>query len=788
MTLHTSPLELLTSHTGVAVPAPEKPILNIDKARQRVRADREEFRSELDEFFGTVQRVNEERSDIEALTQVQVDAALARGERSFDNIQKQQRLPGAVSSFLSLFNKTYDFDFQKTNLERSYFDLSAADIRLKQADRQRQLFLSGAKTRVETAAQFYGLSQEGLVDQRNALRFGYEIQGDVRKDLLDFVTDQSDATITKWMQNPASLPVKLQGKFGLVQLESYRRISNKLNVKTVEQTNALQAFQIRKTLAQEYMDQFTSVAQLKNAARNPDDLPPYVKPGNLLDEAARQEEISATLTSARLANEAKEFTLFNVLRVQALSNMNITELEDFLSRIEQAGGILELQGVPYRTQELINTIRDRKIQERELIATQNQNLLITTKIAQDESDIATIIRQFDSLNNGIRPRTVTSLFANYSNIRADLQPIIDNPDANSDEQLVAQTQLKQAVAETLVALNDYTDKVLKEQFTDLSRPGATEWLENDGNVRQPSNAMAFYLDGANDRSLDHDLYLGAGNRALVAALVDIQSTEDLGFSSGPNNTIIIPQDASDNVMALIDEAVIKGNVREETIRIQWKELFIQSIAQVTAQIDAPPGAPGGPGSAKARVSSLFRDVINIETRQLSQRYTGYNEETEQEEFNSGLLLSDLANINIEAQELGIIGADASVYDIIFRQQIQLVPTILSHYRANPTAASFKTIVFGPNDQSATKGLYDSIRIAIATMPKLVSQERQRRKDEAARLVAMAQMSKTRSEAYDSLFSTTKPPRTEPRTEPIGNRQLEIRRVQELMAAELPERK
>ncbi len=766
MALHGSPLELLKPNPVPAIAAPvEEVVSNVDKARQRVQADRRKLRTNLDVFFDTFQGANQQRSDIEALTKVQVDGALTRGEEAFSNLQKSSRLPDFVTGFLGLIDKTYDEDFQRARLESSYFELSSADIRLQQAERQRKAVLSSAKVGVETAAQFYGLSQEGLMDKENALRFGFEIQGEVRKDLLDFVTDQPDATIKKWMQNPASMPPKLQGKDGLVLLENFRRTAKALNVKSLERSNALQAFNIRREQADQYMDQFTTIAQLLNAARDPDNLPPFVDPNDLLDEAARRTEVTQKLKAADMSNKANERVLFNLFRIDALDSMRTSEIEDLLSRAGKAGGAVTIGNVKYQSFQISTYLTDRrKIKDREKTAIILQNLQITTSIAQDESEIADLAQDHTSINDGITPRRVKSLFANYRNIREDLQFIIDNPNANRDDQLEAQKQLKQAATETLVGLNAYTKEVGDTQYTDMSRPAYFEFMENDGNVRNSTNAMALYIDGVGEFNLDGDPMLSAVNRVLAAAIVDDLNTEVLGFGTGPGNTILLPKDATDHAMSLINQAVLVSGAREVAIRSQYKELLIQAIADITRQADAPPpGQLSGVGAAKARVSALFQDVINIETMQLSQRYTGTNEETGKEEFNSGLLLSDLANINIEAQEMGIIGADASLYEMIFRRQIQLVPSVLNHYRANPTAASLKTIMFGGNDQSALAGIYDNIRIALGTMPKLVAMERRRRKDEAARLVAMAEMSETRSKTFESLFSTQKPPGMEPRS-------------------------
>lgn len=637
------------------------------------------------------------------------DAAIAKGRGAYKNLQDLGRWPTGVANFIGMFDPDFSAKRQQAILGESELDLQSTAIKTRQAVSTHDIAIQSAG-RVSTAAkEFYQFSRQGFLDAASFAQLGFAVKAGIREEMVNKLTDASDADLKKW---GAKTPPDLMGHEGLIDLEVYRRRLQDANLNSVQMSNAMQQAKLQEVAAQQFVDQFNSTSEAEQALKA-GDLPPNVAPGMVQRKIAEAKGVSINLEAAAEALKVGKAQNAEYFKGLAFAGMQSSDISALIETAKASGqSFVETKdGLKLSVAELKVALSKRQAFDREQETLQAD---IYTTLAETESNRLSALSMADKMQSFLNP---------------------DNPDAPLPEEYQAEIQKAlgtEAIAERLGTVGaaqlsaqtweatakrfrEMQEEVVKGQVIKDNQPAVREWFNTGGRINTATNAaVLLWNEAPNTAAMGNTRTLKEGWALLGPKLQEITTGKSLGVQTNADGSFTLTGVNEDEAASLINRAVNESGFREVTRGNQFQFVLHTTAGQLASQ--KIPQIP----HQKTPLAEIFSQIVNPETGTFSRSFMQTDPETGASQFDMGMFHQQLARLEVQAHENGVIPPDQSLIQVLYSKMFDNLGIVAQDFN-NPTAAALNKIVYNNNP---SQDVADYIRqMAMSTQQEQINQQR-----------------------------------------------------------------
>ncbi len=556
----------------------------------------------------------------------------------------------------------------------------------------------------ETALEKIGDNQQFLLDQLEFTEKGFAAEEsfarlqisksnlgiaqaeEVRKATVDKIKGADTEQLLDWLQNPENAPADLKNKRGLISMHLNDVLGKELNL--TETRQRVNAGETRTQLDGMPFDQLEQIINQQST------LPPGLELGQVEQEHTRRLENRISLRSAAAAAQTGDIELEQLMKENVKTSMSAQEFNDAITAVSDSeDGLLEINGVTFSAQELIDGAANRQIAEDE------RNTALTTDLVQNAGSDALVLaaqQQAVGLQSILQPGVPVDAEQPYAGLGAQFQAelvakerqyevakAVDNPSAA----VVAARELNEVIQSIKKGVIDAAPK--------KAQGGYTEFVDT-GKIRNVANASSVLMANAsNPNAYMHQDVMSGPWSAFSTVLNEIRDQSQVSFTADDNGDLVFPTGKKIDDNVAIQQALEQSDFAAAyTVGMQQK-LVIDAVSSFVSLDESN--------------KEIWGDIYDPIMGEINQ-FAYENRGTPDEAFSLGRLSELLASKTIALREKGRIGEGQTLSGILLeKMKSMIVPSANEVFANDINLAALNSAAFNNQPHSVLLGSFAQLQ-------------------------------------------------------------------------------
>lgn len=673
-------------------PAREAVVTETDKTLNVKRTANKNFNLAIDRFQGSV------------------DEATNLGDRALNRLDALDQNPQFFNTIMGFFDADFNRGVQTRNLSRAQLQISRAQTRLQNAQIRRQLTIGTAEAEKASVKEIFQFNRQGILDTVALIQAGFEVEQNIRKQDVQFAQDQSIKSLEKFLNNPATAPVQLKNRPGLIDAILTSKRAAKLGISAQEFNLSVS----RKALAKRtFLNQFNSVEEIVNFKG---ELPDGVSQLDLNQRRRDFIEIEDAIETAKLAMTSKKLTLLNKQKAIILTRMGSMDVKEFLNEAVKNKGQIEIGGIPFAASELrtaLVAMTEKEAKEERILA---ENEVSSSNIMGNLTTVDMIGKQFPSLYNPTSPDpTLEDIPVDVLSTILNQNLQIDNQKRRVQEAIDANSGTADAAIKILFDMTEKTKEFYKEQveervekdFSKDAQPAAREFFLT-GQIG-PANAIALTIDvGGNSALFIENDILDAPWTKLTSIFPDIALEKVTTFQPGIGGEGFSAASGKQRDSVILERAVKESKFREGVATNIQLLSMAMAVNQLAEEMGAPSPVTGGPETLPVDPNlNAFAKLRDPRTGRLATRFNN-----DDGGFDLNKFLQFAATETLALQKAGVLQPNETVADLVFDRSRVLANIVIDKSFSGLYGTALKSAVFGNRPQNTVLQAIDAANALI----------------------------------------------------------------------------
>lgn len=633
------------------------------------------------------------------------------GDRALNRLDTMDQIPNIVNQIMGMFDPDFNESIQRRNLTRAQLGLSRIQTNLVRSEQRRQLLINSAQAEKKQSLELLQITRQGILDDINLKKFGFEVEQNIRKETVQFAQDQTIGELQKFLRNPETAPGELRGKPGLIKtvLTIKQSAEAGLDAQTFSLSVQKQARDLR-----DFKSSFNSIEEVDNFDGV---FPPGASKLTLLELKEAFVRADTSLQTMRLALNAKKTAIFNAAKKTFFGTQTAVDLRGMRASAKKNNGQFDAgEGVSFSQREIQTELAAAVEREQKEMVTLDQETLAVSQLSGNLEVNNLIDEQFAGIYD-------TSATPSIDAIPIDVYQQLLNTDATIS---IMQQQVRDAIIDgdgtasaRIQRLNeqlgikaklyrDQVDERAENDFSDGARPAFREWALTK--QVSPINGTALIMDIGGNRAAFID------NNIMDAPWEKF--AEEFATASAERLTNIAPGAGGTGITALSGrqrDSVILNNVVEAT---KFRNLVTANaqiaamalaVSQLAEEFGAPPSVSAdAPSNIQVQQVNVFSRLRDVRTGLLAPRFSNA-----EGKFDFGIFLQETAQQTLELQKAGVLQAGETIAGLVFDRARASVSVVMDKAFSGLYGKSVESAVFGKSARSMVQTSIDAASSMVA---------------------------------------------------------------------------